>query len=185
MDPRRFRPFEREAYIQAGVAVVAHALRVPVSRLVVSRDDGCGRLPILPRYSEWILGHEQQATVRIARTEDYVTALLAGSVGHLILQEKCFNYRRPSTGRKHLKERRLTEVRAGGGWLNDHAIYLAFACLWQTDGGNTDSTIVRLWHNAEALLRLPAHRRQLERLAISLLVKRELFEHEINATFRK
>lgn len=184
MYPRCFRPFERDAYEQAGVAVVAHALQVPVHRLIVGGGNST-RLPRLPRYEEWRIGHKQEVNELLARTEDYVTTLLAGSVGHLILQEKSFNYRRPSTGRRHLKERRLAEARAGEGMLNDRAIYLTFVWLRQADGGNVDTTIVRLWNSAEELLRRSTQRRQLERLAILLLVKRELFEHEINAFFRK
>jgi hypothetical protein len=182
MSPRRFRPFEREAYEQAGVAVVAHALRIPVYRLSVV---GGGRLPSLPSYEEWRIGQDRSEIGLLSRTEDYVTTLLAGSVGHLILQEKCFNYRRPSTGRMHLKERRLAEARKGEGELNDRAFYLTFAWLWQADDGNADATIVRLWHNAEALLRRSTQRRQVERLAIRLLVRGELFIQEIRETFKR
>jgi hypothetical protein len=185
MHPRCFRPFEREAYIQAGVAVAANAFRIPIYRLVVGSAGHIVSSPSMPQHDKWRFQHEQDTVSLVARTEEYVTTLLAGSVGHLILQEKSFNYRRPSTGRKHLKDRRLTEARNGEGWLNDRAVYLTFIWLWQTDLANVDSTIVRLWHKAEALLRQPTRRRQVERLAIRLLVRRELFEHEINAFLRR
>ncbi|QDT71797.1 hypothetical protein [Lacipirellula limnantheis] len=171
-------PDEQNAYYQAGAAVIARHYDIPVLRVALEGGSGAGSLPKLAPL-ELLCVKCQSSAKRTGLIESYVTTLLAASVGRLLHVEQCFGYQRQCNGQKHLERRAMLSALHGDDPLSDRACYLAFTQLTACDGGDADATVMRLWRQANRLLRAGPHCQFHQNLALSLMKSRELFVAEI------
>ena len=125
MNRRVFRPYERQAYTQAAVAVAAERFRIRVRRLLIDADP-CDCRPNIQSYEQWHAAAAESASDAIGSAQDYITALLAGSVGHLIRQEKCFVYRVRTPGQCHFERRLRSDALPDLGWLHYPATSVSY-----------------------------------------------------------
>ena len=166
------------AYSNSALAVVGVEYGVSIHRLSIRVKNRRRERPTITKFSTFVqncVGHES----KINACEDYVTVLLAGSVGRLLGLERHLCYPGNCIELFRLERAFKQDALQCHEPETDFAYSLAFAWLAHRDHGNTYSTINRLWCRVNVMMREHERSEKLDLLAGELLRKRELHEETV------
>jgi hypothetical protein len=135
-------------------------------------------MPTLVPFTYFAQDLDSDATV--AACQDYVTVLMAGSVGRLLGLEYYLGTQPGSFDRKLIAHGFMVESTQGRYFESDLAFSLAFAWLKPLDRGDTEKTLRRLWWRANWLLRDPMQYANMVRVVQELRKKGELKSEELS-----
>lgn len=161
----------------AGVGVMAAKFGVRVNSLALRSATGRKSVPTIVPFTYFAQDLDTAATTAACR--DYITVLMAGSVGRLLGLEHYLGVRPDSFDRKLIAHGLMCESTQGRYVESDLAFSLAFAWLKSLDRGNTEKTLRRLWWRANLLLRDPMQYANMVRVVQELRQKGELKTEEL------
>lgn len=156
----------------AGIGVMAVEFEVRVNRLTLRSATGRKSAPTLTPFTYYAQDLDAAATT--AACQDYVTVLMAGSVGRLLGLEYHLDSRPDSFDRKFIAHGFMLESTQGCYAESDVAFSLAFAWLKAMDRGDTEKALRRLWRRANQLLREPMRYANMLKVLEELRQKGEL-----------
>lgn len=171
---------DAQAYYLAAMAVAADEYGVGICQLSLVGDGSPGQGAVLEPLGEWCDLDGQFGFWEAHKVQEYLTMLVAGSVGRLIWME----IRRPQCSRAYagasLEWRCLSEAIDCLERETDRAFAIALGRLKDVDGGVPNACLFRLWQRAKRMLYCPPRRDQVLHLARQLLKVEQMRGEEVH-----
>jgi hypothetical protein len=167
------------AYYFCGIAVTAAKFGIRLECLSIDDEYGLDAEAKLESLESWCDSDVGAMPFHIARIEDYVTTILAGSAASFIRAEDRRCRLKQSLGSAGLEQRFLRQVWQCLQPETDRAVAIICGSLGSVDDGDVEATTRRLWHRAVRILRQPTHHQQLKSLARHIAEVKRMTRSEI------
>ena len=170
---------EMAAYFYAGIGVTAFELRIGIGQISMTAAKSEERRLLLAPLDRVRQMREDSVARPLAVIRDYVTVLMAGSVGQLLRNEVHHGFDSPCPGQLQLQENCLRAAKRCAWRSTDRAYAIALGYLRSSDEGNPEVTIERLWRRANRLLRQEPNRGRVDQLAQKLKAVKSMSGEEV------
>ncbi|MEQ8212260.1 MAG: hypothetical protein RH917_20845 [Lacipirellulaceae bacterium] len=165
---------ELSAWYQAGIATMAVRNRIEVHQLTLEESTGKRAGVRVEAFPASRILNLREGELRTSRIEDYVSTLLAGTVGRLIRIMLSYDGNREGHSTKHPAMRCWETTLEAQEPETDRAYAITVGYLQEKDGGDPTETLQRLWLVVYGELQTPSCSRMLSLVAEKLLEKRKL-----------
>ena len=169
---------ELAAHHNAAIVVAAYHCDVKVVIASIKLHRGRRRRPVLMPAADYFRSRAPGRSSCEAAS-DYVTTLLAGTVGRVLALESYLGLADLHPELLRLRRAYLAEALECREPETDAAFALILAMLGGLDGGDVPRTFTRLWWRADTLLRAGLHRSRMGVIVGALKREQALNEHEL------
>jgi hypothetical protein len=169
---------ELAAHHNAAIVVAAYHYDVTVVSASIKLHRGRRGHPVLMSQADYFASRVPGRSSREAAS-DYVTTLLAGTVGRVLALEFYLGLEELHPELLRLRRGYLAEAFECREPETDAAFAMILAMLGGLDGGDVPRTFTRLWCRAETLLRADLHRSRMGLIVHALKREQALDGHEL------